>query len=94
MICLVTFGMATVVAYSRIHLKYHTPKQVLVGYTLGIVFGCVWYMIVEMILRPFVYPRIVSSWIARALLIRDSAASGNVFQFEYDMYKSLNRKRN
>lgn len=34
-------------AYSRIHLLYHTPSQVLVGAGLGIVLGSAWYFIFE-----------------------------------------------
>jgi dolichyldiphosphatase len=33
------------VATSRIYLKYHTPKQVLVGYIAGLVCAAAWYLV-------------------------------------------------
>jgi dolichyldiphosphatase len=33
------------VAASRIYLKYHTPKQVLVGYSAGLVCAAAWYLV-------------------------------------------------
>jgi dolichyldiphosphatase len=34
---------AAAVAFSRIYLSYHTPKQVLVGCAAGAVFALVWF---------------------------------------------------
>lgn len=35
---------AVVVALSRIYLNYHTPRQVWVGFTAGLVFAVVWFL--------------------------------------------------
>lgn len=40
--------LASGCTYSRVHLGYHTTKQVAVGSVLGIVFGYIWYRIFEM----------------------------------------------
>jgi dolichyldiphosphatase len=40
--------LASGCSYSRVHLGYHTTRQVVVGSVLGIAFGYVWYRMFEM----------------------------------------------
>jgi len=39
--------LSLLVAYSRWHLEYHTPSQVLVGYAFGAFFGVLWSFLLE-----------------------------------------------
>ncbi|KAA1470209.1 PAP2-domain-containing protein [Dentipellis sp. KUC8613] len=54
-------GWAATVAYSRLHLAYHSPSQVLWGVSLGIGFAVVFYLAAELIptKRPNSYLGIV-----------------------------------
>jgi len=45
---------AVAVAYSRYHLSYHTPRQVIWGLFVGILFGTWYYTVVEIL--PVVWP--------------------------------------
>ncbi|KAF9224042.1 hypothetical protein BS17DRAFT_704040 [Gyrodon lividus] len=50
--CFVYFGLvawAGVVAYSRLHLLYHTPHQVIWGLGIGISLGIVHYVVTELL---------------------------------------------
>ncbi|KAI2641706.1 PAP2-domain-containing protein [Hypomontagnella submonticulosa] len=55
----VGLGMAAAVAWSRVYLKYHTEKQVLVGCVAGTVSALGWFVITTVIRR--------SGWLAWAL---------------------------
>ena len=88
-----TFSLALTVAWSRVYLRYHTIKQVTVGFSFGILFGFLWYYIVETIFRPFIYPTLVGNPISKFLLLRDSSHVGNVFQFDEDSYSTALNKR-
>ncbi|EJF57208.1 PAP2-domain-containing protein [Dichomitus squalens] len=37
------------VAYSRYYLSYHTPKQVLYGFSIGVTFGTFYYLLTEFV---------------------------------------------
>lgn len=67
-------GWAVVVAYSRLHLAYHSHHQVLWGATIGVVFAAFWYLVTEHIptrnpdsvlgqWRDFIIRNPVSKWI-------------------------------
>ncbi|KZT69335.1 PAP2-domain-containing protein [Daedalea quercina L-15889] len=47
-------GWALAVAYSRYHLLYHTPRQVIWGLSIGVLFGAWYYAVIEIF--PVVWP--------------------------------------
>ncbi|EGO22467.1 hypothetical protein SERLADRAFT_362704 [Serpula lacrymans var. lacrymans S7.9] len=66
---LVYFGImawSIVVAYSRLHLRYHTPHQVIWGFGIGVVAGIVHYIVTELL--PAQRPQSVYGQARRALL--------------------------
>jgi len=74
-------GWAAVVAYSRLHLAYHSPPQVLWGVLIGVLFGIAFYLTTELIPtrrpdtllgrgRTFLLTNVISTW----LRIRDGWA--------------------
>ncbi|KAI9144273.1 dolichyl pyrophosphate phosphatase 1 [Paraphysoderma sedebokerense] len=77
------------VMYSRIHLQYHTPLQVLAGASLGCVFGLFWYMIGEYVARPLSLEhwRILEFKICQVFCLRDSRVVDNVVGWEYAQWK-------
>ncbi|KAJ3162714.1 Dolichyldiphosphatase 1 [Geranomyces michiganensis] len=81
LICASAILMALLVAYSRIRLRYHTPKQVLVGLTVGTLFALVWDIFAHSVLLPAID---LDSAVARWLLLRDTSTIPNVLVFEYE----------
>ncbi|KAN0061880.1 hypothetical protein ACQY0O_005874 [Thecaphora frezii] len=43
--------LAAVTCYSRYHLHYHTPLQIVVGASIGTIYGCVYYYFTEHLTR-------------------------------------------
>ncbi|KAI0272543.1 hypothetical protein BC834DRAFT_966554 [Gloeopeniophorella convolvens] len=71
---LALIGWAGVVAYSRYHLLYHSPPQILWGVSIGVAFGLSFYLVTELIpmrnpnsvlgkARNFLLMNPVSSWL-------------------------------
>jgi len=75
---------ALIVAFSRYYLLYHSPKQIFVGITLGIITGSYWFYIVDSYIRPKWFRPILEHPISRFLLIQDSENIDNVFVWEYE----------
>lgn len=85
-----------VTAYSRYHLSYHTPSQIIVGFSLGLACGAAWYFVAEVVIRTsrfgmqHSFRRIVlENPVIIALRIRDSWAvwdDGGV-EAEYGLWK-------
>ncbi|PVF92473.1 PAP2-domain-containing protein [Serendipita vermifera] len=59
-------GLALVVCYSRFHLGYHTPSQILWGLGIGISLGVAYYGLTEYI--PSHHPRSLPAKLRRGLL--------------------------
>ncbi|KAI9472729.1 dolichyldiphosphatase 1 [Coemansia mojavensis] len=84
--------LAVLVLLSRVYLRYHTWRQVLVGAIVGIVSGAVWYWIVECIRSTNVFKHVLESNICRWLLIRDSRNVANIALAEYNLSTSTKTK--
>jgi dolichyldiphosphatase len=48
---ILVMAFASLIAWSRIYLNYHTPKQVLVGYVAGAVSAVLWFLATSIIRR-------------------------------------------
>lgn len=78
----------------RIYLSYHTTEQVLVGYTLGTLFGLGWLVTIEPWSRSLFSPSSKLSPLWNALLIRDCTDVPNVPLVEFEACQGvLSRKR-
>jgi len=62
-----SYVLAAMVAYSRVHFEYHTYSQVTVGALVGIALGIVWTWMYKMVIEPKVIPAIASTSIAKQL---------------------------
>ncbi|EGC31532.1 hypothetical protein DICPUDRAFT_39776 [Dictyostelium purpureum] len=78
------YFLAAAVAYSRVHLYYHTTKQVIIGSSVGIILGFIWYNVIEKIFRPYLFPIIINHPIGKYFYIRDSSEIDDLLKFEYD----------
>ncbi|KAG8231784.1 hypothetical protein J437_LFUL011884 [Ladona fulva] len=85
-------SMATMVTISRVYLQYHTWKQVLSGFLVGVIFATVWFAITHLFLTPL-FP-IVASWrVSEFLMLRDTTLIPNVLWFEYTNSRQESRAR-
>ncbi|KAH9250769.1 hypothetical protein BASA81_011423 [Batrachochytrium salamandrivorans] len=70
---------ATIVAYSRVRLQYHSIEQVAVGSALGVCVGFFWYIVVQYMLFPLADRLgIVEGWMGRLFLLRDTRKTGSL----------------
>lgn len=78
------------VCFSRVHLLYHTPQQVIVGTLFGVFLGCAFF-IVSSILRDVGVVDWVLSWpFVKYFYIKDSYFhTYQTFKDEYEFYLSL-----
>lgn len=74
---------AAAVCLSRVHLGYHSVRQVLVGAAVGAVAGAVWYAFTEACLRPR-FARVAALPLARAFFLRDAGPCPHVLKVEYE----------
>jgi hypothetical protein len=63
--------LSAFVCHSRVQLGVHSLKQILVGVTFGTLFGLVWHVFGQSVVRCTVFPWIESTSVAQALYIRD-----------------------
>ncbi|KAI8867982.1 PAP2-domain-containing protein, partial [Ramicandelaber brevisporus] len=82
----VVTAVSVAVLYSRVYLKYHTVEQVIVGGTLGVAAGAVWYGYLEYVLHPiglvdYVLTHPVVEWFN----IRDSLHVSEVIKEEHSL---------
>jgi len=82
MVSLSSLCFATVMAYSRVYLQYHTVPQVVWGSIVGSVFALVWFAVVQCVLTPL-YPAISNWWLSEFFLVRDCSPVPNIMWFEY-----------
>ncbi|PWN36057.1 uncharacterized protein FA14DRAFT_112716, partial [Meira miltonrushii] len=96
LVTFIIFG-SLMTAYSRYHLSYHTPLQIIVGLSLGMASGLAWYIVCEVIGRKKIFglkrsPRriLLESPLFVALRIRDtwSVWDDGGIEAEYGLWKT------
>lgn len=70
-ISLGVLGTAAAVAWSRIYLEYHTPKQVVVGLVAGTISAVGWFTIVEVVRRMGWLDEVLDLGAVRYFRVRD-----------------------
>ncbi|KAG5359085.1 Palmitoyl-protein thioesterase-dolichyl pyrophosphate phosphatase fusion 1 [Yarrowia sp. C11] len=71
--------MTLVVSYSRVHLYYHTPAQVLAGVALGCVLGLAYFLFVSLIRDLGLVDLIVDLPILRTFYVKDTSGDSGSF---------------
>ncbi|RLN42218.1 lipid phosphate phosphatase gamma, chloroplastic [Panicum miliaceum] len=90
-IAAVPWPLAFLTMVSRVYLGYHTVAQVFAGAVVGLVFGAIWYWIVNTMLVDY-FPMIEESAIGRWLYIKDTSHIPDVLKFEYDNARAARKK--
>ena len=65
-------GCAVLVAFSRVHLRYHTLEQVLIGGALGVACGLGWRALTVTYFAPSIFPWLEETTLAKAFWIHGS----------------------
>jgi dolichyldiphosphatase len=85
---------AGLVAWSRIYLNYHTPKQVIVGCVAGAVFALVWFGFTAFLRRSGWVDWILDTYIARLLRVRDLVVQEDLVDSGWARWEEKRRRRN
>jgi dolichyldiphosphatase len=75
------------VAWSRIYLNYHTPKQVLVGYLAGVVSAVGWFLIVAIVRRIGLLEWGLNLFLVRLFRVRDLVVEEDLCQAGWEKWE-------
>jgi len=78
---------ASMVAWSRIYLNYHTPKQVLVGYVAGAVSAVLWFLATSIIRRFQLLEWGLDTPLARLFRVRDLVVEEDLCQAGWEKWE-------
>lgn len=87
------FGCAGAVAWSRIYLNYHTPKQVAVGCAAGVLFGVVWFVFTGILRRRGWVEWGLDTWVARAFRFRDLVLREDLADAGWVRWEELKKRK-
>ncbi|KAF2274203.1 DOLPP1 protein [Westerdykella ornata] len=85
---------AGAVAWSRIYLNYHTPKQVLVGCAAGAVFAVVWFGFTTYLRRSGWVDWALETYLARLLRVRDLVVQEDLVDSGWARWEERRRRKN
>jgi dolichyldiphosphatase len=95
---LVALLCAGAVAYSRIYLNYHTPKQVLVGGIAGVVIAAAWFLVTTIVRKSGLLGWFLEHPLVRYFRFRDLVVEEDLCQSGWEKWEERrlhsNRKPN
>ncbi|KAI0228053.1 Dolichyldiphosphatase 1 [Lamellibrachia satsuma] len=77
--CIGSILVAFFASYSRVYLEYHSCSQVCWGAGIGVTFGTIWFLLVNVVFTP-VFPTLASCALGEFFLIRDTTLIPNTTQ--------------
>ncbi len=81
-------GCAGLVAWSRIYLNYHTPKQVMVGCAAGTVSALSWFAITTIVRRSGLLDWILDQYPTRLFRMRDLVIEEDLCQAGWEKWET------
>jgi dolichyldiphosphatase len=84
---------ASAVATSRIYLSYHTPKQVMVGCTAGVICAIGWFTVTTYLRSSGWLAWFIDSGIARYLRMRDLVVTEDLVDAGWARWEERRAKR-
>lgn len=83
----------TLTSTFRIYLGYHTASQVVIGSSIGIAYGWLWYKLVDYVhSTKWIIDRILNSEISKKLYLKDMYFIQNVAKWEYEQWLTAYKK--
>lgn len=92
-ISLVVLGTAATVAWSRIYLSYHTPKQVAVGILAGTISAVGWFTIVEVVRKMGWLEEVLDMEVVRYFRVRDLVVVEDLPQSGWEAWEQRRKDR-
>jgi dolichyldiphosphatase len=86
-------GLASAVAWSRVYLGYHTPKQVLVGCAAGALSAAAWFLATALMRQTGLLALVLGTPLARWMRLRDLAVEEDVCQAGWEKWELVSRAR-
>lgn len=84
---------AAAVAWSRVYLNYHTPKQVMVGVAAGVSSAIAWFVVTTVLRRSGLLEWCLNSQIARLFRMRDLVVEEDLCQAGWEKWEEKNSLR-
>ena len=84
---IMAIGCAAMVAWSRIYLNYHTPKQVLVGWAAGALSAVLWFAVTAIIREIGLLAWILDTPVARLFRVRDLVIEEDLCQAGWERWE-------
>jgi dolichyldiphosphatase len=94
LLSLCALASAGAVAWSRIYLSYHTPKQVLVGCAAGAIFAVVWFGFTTYLRRAGWVEWALETQLARLLRVRDLVVQEDLVDSGWARWEERRRRSN
>lgn len=88
-----TLTLAAAVAWSRIYLSYHTPKQVLVGSAVGAGFGIFWFGVTGYLRRSGVVDWVLELRVVRMARVRDLVCEEDLVELGWQVWEGKRARR-
>lgn len=85
---MLALGNAALVAWSRTYLKYHTPKQVLIGCVAGAVSGIGWFVVTAVLRQSGILAWALDLPIARLFRLRDLVVEEDLCQAGWEKWET------
>lgn len=83
----IALAIAGLVAWSRIYLNYHTPKQVLVGVSAGLIISAAWFVITTIVRRTGLLSWVLDQPITRLFRMRDLVVEEDLCQSGWEKWE-------
>jgi dolichyldiphosphatase len=81
------------VALSRVYLSYHTPAQVIVGYTAGITFAVFWFLFGTYLRNAGWIDWAVDTQLSQMLRVRDLLVGEDLAEGGWQRWKAVRAQR-
>lgn len=86
-------AVAAATAWSRVYLKYHTGRQVLVGVGAGVIIGSAWFLVTSIARHTGLLAYALETPVARIFRIRDLVVEEDMCQAGWEKWKEQSESR-
>jgi dolichyldiphosphatase len=90
---ILALASAAAVAFSRIYLNYHTPKQVIVGCVAGVSYAIVWFAFTTYLRRAGWVDWALETQVSRMLRVRDLVVQEDLVDSGWARWEERKRRK-
>lgn len=83
----IALGIAGLVAWSRIYLNYHTPKQVMVGVSAGLITSAGWFAVTTFVRQVGLLSWVLDQPVTRLFRMRDLVVEEDLCQSGWEKWE-------